>query len=417
MSETAIKVDGLSKRYRIGLKEEIHDTFVGAAISFIRSPLKNLKRLRALSTFEDGEEAEDIIWALKDVSFEVKQGEVVGIIGRNGAGKSTLLKILAGITYPTTGRVEMNGRVASLLEVGTGFHHELTGRENVYLNGTILGMTRKEIDRKFDEIVDFSGVEKFIDTPVKRYSSGMRVRLAFSVAAHLEAEILLIDEVLAVGDTAFQQKCLGKMGEVSKGGRTVLFVSHNLGAVVELCKLGLYLSNGELKKSGYSKEVIDMYILDLEQDTKPKVSIQNYPVSFIEVRVNNKENEINCNQKIIVSSSVETLVDHENLRLNYILYDSFGKKVFHLQKESMDIIGKPLTAGLYEINVEIPPLWITPGFYTLVLKIRTIKSSVEDKLYASAPVPVKVFGIHTVLPTTLNPLVNWEILKGAEERK
>ncbi|MGC8669458.1 MAG: ABC transporter ATP-binding protein, partial [Chthonomonadales bacterium] len=175
------------------------------------------------------------IWALKDVSFEVQPGEVVGIIGRNGAGKSTLLKILSQITEPTEGRVEMRGRVASLLEVGTGFHPELTGRENIYLNGAILGMTRREIDRKFDEIVDFSGVERFIDTPVKRYSSGMYLRLAFAVAAHLDPEILIVDEVLAVGDAAFQKKCLGRMGEVARSGRTVLFVSHNMAAVKALC--------------------------------------------------------------------------------------------------------------------------------------------------------------------------------------
>lgn len=272
MSELAIKANGLSKRYRIGLREEIPDTFVGAVIAFIRSPLKNLRQLRRLSRFEDGQEAEDVIWALKDVSFEVKKGEVIGIIGRNGAGKSTLLKILAGITFPTTGRVEMDGRVASLLEVGTGFHHELTGRENVYLNGTILGMTRKEIDRKFDEIVDFSGVEKFIDTPVKRYSSGMRVRLAFSVAAHLEAEILLIDEVLAVGDMEFQKKCLGKMDEVAKGGRTVLFVSHNMGAVQSLCTRGLVLNFGDIIYIGDIQNAILQYISDQESHSK----IMNY---------------------------------------------------------------------------------------------------------------------------------------------
>ncbi len=235
MSDIAIRVENLSKRYRIGLKEEMHDTFAASMMDFVRRPLENLRRLRRLSQFkENGHEPEDIIWALKDVSFEVKRGEVVGLIGRNGAGKSTLLKILSNITYPTSGRVQMHGRVSSLLEVGTGFHPELTGRENIYLNGTILGMTKAEIDRKLDEILDFAGVEEFIDTPVKRYSSGMKVRLAFSVAAHLEPEILVVDEVLAVGDAEFQNKCLGKMGEVAKGGRTVLFVSHNMGAIRSL---------------------------------------------------------------------------------------------------------------------------------------------------------------------------------------
>ncbi len=261
MSDIAIRVENLSKRYRIGMKEETHDTFAGALTSFVRSPLKNLKSLRRLSHFEEnGHDSEDIIWALKDVSFEVERGEVLGIIGRNGAGKSTLLKILSKITYPTTGRVELNGRVASLLEVGTGFHPELTGRENIYLNGTILGMTKKEIDSKFDEIVDFSGVEKFIDTPAKRYSSGMRVRLAFSVAAHLEPEILLVDEVLAVGDAEFQKKCLGKMGEVASEGRTVLFVSHNMDAILNLCPFSCVIDKGRIVYQGKSEEALKYYL-------------------------------------------------------------------------------------------------------------------------------------------------------------
>ena len=266
MSDFAIRVQDLSKRYRIGLKEEMHDTMVGAMTDFIRRPLQNLRRLRHLTRFsEDGGDPQDMIWALKEVSFEVKQGEVVGIIGRNGAGKSTLLKILSHITEPTSGRAEIYGRVSSLLEVGTGFHPELTGRENIYLNGTILGMKKAEIERKFDEIVDFSGVEKFIDTPVKRYSSGMRVRLAFAVAAHLEPEILLVDEVLAVGDAAFQRKCLGKMRDVASGGRTVLFVSHNTGAIVELCQRTVLLREGRLVEDGPSKEVVSTYLIGMQR--------------------------------------------------------------------------------------------------------------------------------------------------------
>src|SRR5690606_30534726 len=245
---TAIKVENLGKKFIIGhrLEGDLRGSFS-----------QRLSRLMA----RDGGGTREEFWALKDVSFEIKKGEAVGIIGRNGAGKSTLLKILSRITDPSKGRFEINGRVSSLLEVGTGFHPVLTGRENIYLNGTILGMRRAEIRKKFDAIVDFSGVEKFLDTPVKHYSSGMKVRLAFSVAAHLEPEILIIDEVLAVGDAEFQKKCLGKMDEVSKGeGRTVLFVSHNLAAVSQLCSLGILLRRGNLVQWGEVNSVIHSYI-------------------------------------------------------------------------------------------------------------------------------------------------------------
>lgn len=252
-TDTAIKVENLSKIYRIGVEAKTHDTFGAAFFNFIKSPLKNYKKYRSYYNFNDVDlknchaNSNDIIWAVKGVSFEVKKGEVLGLIGGNGAGKSTLLKMLAKITDPTGGRAEIRGRVSSLLEVGTGFHQELSGRENVYLNGTILGMTKREVERKFDAIVDFSGVEKFIDTPIKRYSSGMKVRLAFAVAAFMEPEILLVDEVLAVGDAAFQNKCIGKMSEVSKQGRTILFVSHNMPAILNLCERVILLESGKVK--------------------------------------------------------------------------------------------------------------------------------------------------------------------------
>ncbi len=248
MSEPIISVRNLGKRYRLGLTHE--DLLINRCINGV----KNLFRRRG-----DGKAKKDF-WALKDVSFDVEQGEIVGVIGKNGAGKSTLLKILSRITNPTTGEVRLNGRVGSLLEVGTGFHPELTGRENIFLNGAILGMTRPEIKAKFDEIVDFSGVEKFIDTPVKRYSSGMYVRLAFAIAAHLEPEILFVDEVLAVGDAAFQKKCLGKMSEVAKEGRTVLFVSHNMASIVELCPNCLWLDRGRTVERGKAREVVMNYL-------------------------------------------------------------------------------------------------------------------------------------------------------------
>ncbi len=254
MSDIAISVEGLGKKYKIGRRKS------GNLRDSLSSIFKRNSHNHPI-TQSPNQQINDF-WALKDINFEVKQGEAVGIIGRNGAGKSTLLKILSRITKPTTGRFEINGRVSSLLEVGTGFHMELTGRENIYLNGTILGMKRKEIKAKFDEIVAFSGVEEFIDTPVKHYSSGMKVRLAFSVAAHLEPEILIIDEVLAVGDAEFQKKCLGKMEDVTGQGRTVLFVSHNLGAVNQLCSKAIFLSNGKLTSLGPTEKIINDYISD-----------------------------------------------------------------------------------------------------------------------------------------------------------
>ena len=255
MSKPIITVRNLGKSYRIGLKAEKYPTFRDALVGAVKAPLRRIQKLR-----EHGNGA-DTFWALKDVSFEVQRGEVVGIIGRNGAGKSTLLKILSRITEPTEGEARLRGRVASLLEVGTGFHPELTGRENIYLNGAILGMKKAEIDRKFDEIVAFSEVEKFLDTPVKRYSSGMYVRLAFAVAAHLEPEILIVDEVLAVGDAQFQKKCLGKMQEVAKGeGRTVLFVSHNMAAIQSLCHRVILLEKGLIAFVGDNCEGVALYL-------------------------------------------------------------------------------------------------------------------------------------------------------------
>ena len=260
MSDRAINIENLSKAYRIGLKEIGNDTFAGSILASLKSPFSNFRKLKNLSNISHEEVSDDIIWALKDVSMEVKRGEVVGIIGKNGAGKSTLLKIISNITEPTTGRIEIYGRVASLLEVGTGFNPELTGRENVYLNGTILGMTKKEVDKKFDEIVEFSGVQKFVDTPVKRYSSGMKVRLAFAVAAHLEPEILIVDEVLAVGDAEFQKKCLGKMESITSEGRTILFVSHNMSAIKNLCTRAVLLKEGKVVSTGNTEKVIDEYM-------------------------------------------------------------------------------------------------------------------------------------------------------------
>jgi len=259
MGNLALRVEGLGKMYRIGGKQERYATLRDTLTDAVTAPFKRARSLIRGEAYGAAGLKEEI-WALKDVSFEVKHGEVVGIIGRNGAGKSTLLKILSRITEPTEGYAEVYGRVGSLLEVGTGFHPELTGRENIYLNGAILGMSRAEIDRKFDEIVDFAGIEKFIDTPVKHYSSGMGLRLGFAVAAHLEPEILVVDEVLAVGDAEFQKKCLGKMSDVAGEGRTVLFVSHNMGAVRNLCRRVIVLKNGEMSLDSAAEDSIRHYL-------------------------------------------------------------------------------------------------------------------------------------------------------------
>jgi len=329
MNDVAIRVENLSKRYRIGLQEELPDTLLGAMSSWLKAPLANFRDLRKLSHFHDnGRDSPDIIWALKDVSFEVKQGEVVGIIGRNGAGKTTLLKILSRITEPTSGRAIVNGRVSSLLEVGTGFHPELTGRENVYLNGTVLGMTKAEVDRKFDEIVDFSGVEKFIDTPVKRYSSGMQVRLAFSVAAHLEPEILLVDEVLAVGDAEFQKKCLGKMGEVAAGGRTVLFVSHNMGMIQSLCDWGILLDRGVEQTTGDISKVIDQYMNNISLRSNQIESILPVVNDAYEVGIYSYSSEIDRkydnNASLTIKLTIKSTRRLRNIGVGMALTSSDG---------------------------------------------------------------------------------------------
>ncbi len=261
MNDIAVRIEGVGKRYRIGQRESyktLRDTLTNA----VGAPFRRLSSIARRSSADNqrGVARGEYIWALRDISFDLKHGEVLGVIGRNGAGKSTLLKILSRITRPTEGYAEIHGRVGSLLEVGTGFNPELTGRENIYLNGAVLGMKKAEIDRKFDEIVAFAEVEQFIDTPVKRYSSGMYMRLAFAVAAHLEPEILIVDEVLAVGDAEFQKKCLGKMGDVAKGGRTVLFVSHNLLAIENLCEQVIWLKNGEIARQGSPGQVISNYL-------------------------------------------------------------------------------------------------------------------------------------------------------------
>jgi lipopolysaccharide transport system ATP-binding protein len=321
MSNIAIKVENLSKAYQLGqigtgtISRDLERWYArirGKEDPFLRIGESNNQNTKSES---------DIVWSLKDVNFEIEQGDAVGIIGRNGAGKSTLLKILSKVTAPTTGKISGKGRIASLLEVGTGFHPELSGRENIFLNGAILGMRKKEIQRKLDEIADFAGIERYLDTPVKRYSSGMYVRLAFAVAAHLESEILIVDEVLAVGDAEFQKKCLGKMGEVSKGeGRTVLFVSHNMGSIKELCRKSIFLNEGSVKMHQETEEVIDNYLLS--DSGRANIWTRRVPeneiASFLDVYIDG-DKYINISIKIHDISKIETIAfeikNNENISI------------------------------------------------------------------------------------------------------
>jgi len=373
MSDIAIRVESLSKQYHIGKKQEKYKTLRDTLTDALISPFRRAgKLLRGQAT--GAAELDETIWALKDISFEVKRGEVVGIIGRNGAGKSTLLKILSRITEPTEGYAEIHGRVGSLLEVGTGFHQELTGRENIYLNGAILGMKRAEIERKFDEIVAFSEVEKFIDTPVKHYSSGMYLRLAFAVAAHLEPEILLVDEVLAVGDAAFQKKCIGKMGNVAQEGRTVLFVSHNMGAITQLCGRALWLEEGRLKLTGASSDVVASYLsagTEGYATWKPSSAPpDNIEVQLKSARLLSVDNQpttiIDYDSQFKVEIGYEVIDPVRNLSIVYRLVDSMGNIVFEsMDTDSTDWNGRIRERGQHLSVCKIPGSLLKPGRYQL----------------------------------------------------
>jgi lipopolysaccharide transport system ATP-binding protein len=377
MHDIAIKAESLGKAYRVGNKDQKSDTFVEAAINLIKKPIRNYRRLRDLNTFAGHQGGDDILWALKDINFEIRHGEVVGFIGRNGAGKSTLLKIISRITAPTEGLVEIYGRVSSLLEVGTGFHQELTGRENVYMNATILGMKKVEVDKKFDEIIDFSGVERFLDTPVKRYSSGMKVRLAFAVAAYLEPDILIIDEVLAVGDAEFQKKCLNKMQDVAGGGRTVLFVSHNLGAIKTLCQRAISLRNGVMIEDGIPEEIISNYLDAFNKFDSSPFSADNPSRTYTgPVRINNGVlfDAKGFPTTIAVSGECVTFeVEYESLNEEHsidiwiIVFNDNGLPIFKLSnvflnyqidsaihnKVICEVPSLPLPKGKYNVQIEL----------------------------------------------------------------
>jgi len=419
MSDAIISVENLGKCYRLQHQQRERYT---ALRDVITDRVKGLFGNRR-SAIGDRQSEEDF-WALKDVSFEIKQGEVVGIIGRNGAGKSTLLKILSRITEPTKGRVTLRGRVASLLEVGTGFHPELTGRENIFLNGAILGMTRAEIRAKFDEIVAFAEVEKFLDTPVKRYSSGMYVRLAFAVAANLEPEILVVDEVLAVGDAAFQKKCMGKMQDVACGeGRTVLFVSHNIGAVASLCSRGLVLRNGLLKMAGDIQTAIHEYLTDgLDQGYEVRFPA-NYPGAGDDVarvrgaRIRTDNGQLQGSVGVTESAWIE--VDYEVLkpdpapRINLHFNTDDGAHAF----ASFENTPGQRPPGAYQARMRVPENFLNAKTYILSIYVTSVEpdhlhASVKDALILNV---IDDLGSITrqsyngIFPGTVRPLLDWEV--------
>lgn len=393
MQETAISVEGLGKRFRLGMLEDAPENVATSIFRAVTSPISNYRKYKSLYKFDSDKDEANVLWALKDVSFDVPKGQVLGIVGMNGAGKSTLLKILANITPPSTGKVRIRGRVSSLLEVGTGFHPELTGRENVYLNGTMMGMTRAEVDRKFDEIVEFSGVSKFLDTPVKRYSSGMRVRLAFAVAAHLEPEILIIDEVLAVGDAGFQKKCLGKMEEAGKDGRTVLFVSHNLPAVSRLCSRAILLREGRIIMDDTAVNVIAHY-LSYEKETAScrtwQADDQDAPFDSVArllgMRIKDRSGKTvstaDIREPLGMEMEYEVYDSHRVLLPNFSVFDEYGNNLFVAVDTDPRWHGKPRVAGRYLSTAWIPGNLLAEGHIEVGAHMATTE---PHEIHFSAP--------------------------------
>jgi len=416
--DVAIRVKNLGKRYKLGQQSGGYKTLGETITRAVKSPFQRLQRQ---GSSEEKEEA-GTFWALKDVSFEVKKGEVIGIIGRNGAGKSTLLKILSRITAPTEGTVEVHGRIGSLLEVGTGFHPELTGRENIFLSGSIMGMKKAEIEEKFDDIVKFSEIEKFLDTPVKRYSSGMYVRLAFAVAAHLEPEILIIDEVLAVGDAAFQKKCLGKMGDVANEGRTVLFVSHNMGAMTTLCKSGFLLSNGSIIKEGEIKKVVAHYLDQMKDRTgqyhrDPSEPIKKLAILRISLQ---REDEISTQYYNMdtLSVNIEIIIKKAifGAQIAVELYTGNDNCIFSTTSQDWSEEKEIFEPGKYHLTCPIQLTTLRQGGYYI-----TVSSSVpavevldiveEQLLFEILDEPECIFKLGQNRSGMILPVIQWSIKK------
>ena len=401
MNEIAIRVSEISKQYRIGASQESYKTMRDTLSRAVTAPWRLFK----------GEKRTESFWALREVSFDVRRGEVIGVIGPNGAGKSTLLKILSRITEPTHGFAEIHGRVGSLLEVGTGFHLELTGRENIFLNGAILGMRRAEIESKFDEMVAFAEVGKFIDTPVKHYSSGMYLRLAFSVAAHLEPEILLIDEVLAVGDMSFQRKCLRKMEDVASHGRTVLFVSHNLAAIRELCQSTVVLEGGKLDFQGPVTEGLVHYNRALSKGENEATAATT---GWRAVAVNGAQPGLAATvpgrEPFYIEGQLNLREEIKGGRLFCIMHNSLGEMVVHQRIDSERLTDGPLRPGRYRVRVNLPPLWLAPGVYTVHFKFLATKPDGTDDRMISERAMLDMDGdSYGIGRATLAPVVRWNL--------
>lgn len=424
MAPVAIWVEGLGKQYRIGERRARHASLRDALASAASARWRRTRDWLAGQAAGIGG-ADETIWALRDVSMAVEHGEVVGIIGRNGAGKSTLLKILSRITEPTTGAADLYGRVGSLLEVGTGFHPELTGRENIYLNGAILGMRRYEIDRKFEEIVAFSEVERFIETPVKHYSSGMHLRLAFAVAAHLEPEILLIDEVLAVGDAAFQRKCLGKMGSVARQGRTVLFVSHNMGAITQLCSRVYWIADGQIKLSGPAAQVVSAYLAEGTTDQavwrSPASAPAGQEAQLTSVRVLEASGRptaiVDFDSPFRVEIGYHVLAPARDLSVTFHLFDAQENIVFEAMDTDLpEWKGRVRQPGHYQAVCEVPAHLLKPGRYSLSLvafieRVKIIERQGHIVTFDVSEVgyklnPGRLGVVAPVLPWTVTPPAN-----------
>ena len=421
MNDIAIQAEGLSKRYRLGSGAHRYGRLTESLATAFAAPFRRIFRAGSGSSAEEGS-----LWALKDVSFDVEVGQAVGIIGRNGAGKTTLLKLLSRITEPTQGRAILRGRVGSLLEVGTGFHPELTGKENVYLNGAILGMSRAEINKRFDEIVEFAEVERFLDTPVKRYSSGMQVRLAFAVAAHLEPEILIVDEVLAVGDVAFQRKSLGKMSDVASGGRTVLFVSHNMSVVSRLCDYGIWLDGGRVATQGPMEDVVRQYLgsgaggeaqyASADLSTAPG----NEVIRLRGVRVRDHRGEIASSIDARHPAFIEiehVVLQRRRVRTSFRLASAEGAILFSSTDTDDEArYGMEREPGAYVSRCEIPPLLLKRGLYfvTVMSDISMVKANfhLENVVSFSVDLIDGMFEDNRV--GLIVPALSWQVEKISE---